>query len=361
MNKILGQYFLKELAVAWFSVTLILLVVLATNKFADVIGDIASGDLPPSSLLQIILYSSIDYLVVLIPLSTFLSILIVLGRFYKDQEMTAIQSSGISPSFIYRILMLPMIVLIIALFSISVYLSPEARKNIEFSKQDALSTIGIEFFEPGRFITLKDRSVFYSKERYDDNRFIEVFLQTEIGDEVSVVTAEYAEIQTNTNDNFLVFFNGNRYQGKPGDIDFRILEFSEHQIPLYINEKNEKDKDISTENFNLLLNAKDLESKAELQWRLSPSIALIILVLLSIPLSRSSPRQGQYGGLVLGILIYMIYVNLLGAARVWFEQGDSPEIYGIWWVHAIALAFTFLMILSSYNFFSRLKQRGLRN
>ena len=106
MNKILGQYFLKELAVAWFSVTLILLVVLATNKFADVIGDIASGDLPPASLLQIILYSSIDYLVVLIPLSTFLSMLIVLGRFYKDQEMTAIQSSGISPSFIYRILTL---------------------------------------------------------------------------------------------------------------------------------------------------------------------------------------------------------------------------------------------------------------
>ena len=54
-------------------------------------------------------------------------------------------------------------------------------------------------------------------------------------------------------------------------------------------------------------------------------------------------------------------MNLLGAARIWFEQGDSPEIYGIWWVHAVALAFTSLMILSSYNFFSRLKQRGLRN
>ncbi|GIT37099.1 MAG: hypothetical protein Ct9H300mP6_09670 [Gammaproteobacteria bacterium] len=70
--------------------------------------------------------------------------------------------------------------------------------------------------------------------------------------------------------------------------------------------KMKQKKDISTENFNLLLNAKDLESKAELQWRLSPSIALIILVLLSIPLSRSSQGKGQYGGLVLGILIYMI-------------------------------------------------------
>ena len=97
MNKILGQYFLKELITTWFAVTFILLIVLATNKFDDVIGDIASGDLPPASLFQIILYSSIDYLVVLIPLSTFLSILMVLGRFYKDQEMTAILGSGVGP------------------------------------------------------------------------------------------------------------------------------------------------------------------------------------------------------------------------------------------------------------------------
>jgi len=361
MNKILGQYFLKELITTWFAVTFILLIVLATNKFADVIGDIASGDLPPASLFQIILYSSIDYLVVLIPLSTFLSILMVLGRFYKDQEMTAILGSGVGPAYIYRVLILPIFILAFLLLFISIYFSPEAKKNIEASKQDALSNIGIEFFEPGRFITLKDRSVFYSKNRYNENRFVEVFMQTELGDEVSVVTAEYAEIQSNQNDNFLVFYNGKRYQGKPGDIDFRILQFSEHQLPLYINKNDKNDLEISTQDFNDLLERHDLKSRAEIQWRLSPSVALVILVLLSVPLSRASPRQGQYGGLVLGILIYMIYVNLLGAARVWFEQGDSPEIYGIWWVHCVAFGFTFLMILSSYNFFSQLKTSRVRN
>ena len=29
-------------------------------------------------------------------------------------------------------------------------------------------------------------------------------------------------------------------------------------------------------------------------------------------------------GLVIGVLIYLVYVNLLGAAKVWFEQGDTP-------------------------------------
>ena len=50
----IGKYFLKELVTTWFAVTLILLIILSTNKFTDVIGDIASGDLPSSSLFQII-------------------------------------------------------------------------------------------------------------------------------------------------------------------------------------------------------------------------------------------------------------------------------------------------------------------
>ena len=353
MNKIIGKYFLRELVATWFAVTFIILIILSTNKFTDVMGDIASGELPSSSLFQIIFYSSIDYLVVLIPLSTFLSILMVLGRFYKNSEMTAILSSGVSPSHLYRFLSVPLVVLVACLLLISVFISPQAKKSIELSKQDALTKIGIEFFEPGRFITLKDGAVFYSKDRIGNNRFLEVFMQIEIDGEVSVVTAEYAEIQGDQNNNRLVFFNGRRYQGQPGDNDFRVLEFSEHQLPLFISKSSKEINNISIENINTLLSRSDIESKAEVQWRLSPPIALLILVFLAVPLSKASPRQGQYGGLMLGVLLYMIYVNLLGAARVWFEQGDSPQVIGLWWVHSLGFIFTLLMILTSHNFFSR--------
>ena len=53
--------------------------------------------------------------------------------------------------------------------------------------------------------------------------------------------------------------------------------------------------------------------------------------------------------------VYMIYVNLLGAAKVWFEQGDTPEIIGLWWVHLVWFFFSGIAILSNYNFFQRLK------
>ena len=129
MNKIISQYILKELFGTWLGVTLVLLIVLITNKFADVISDIAAGDILSSSLIPIIALSSIEYLIILLPLSTFLSVIIVIG-FYRDHEMTAIQVAGKGTGFIYRVFLFPLIVLIVLLTFISTVISPNAKQSI---------------------------------------------------------------------------------------------------------------------------------------------------------------------------------------------------------------------------------------
>jgi len=343
VNKIISQYILRELLATWLGVTLVLLIVLITNKFADVISDIASGDILSSSLLPILALSSIEYLIILLPLSTFLSVIIVIGRFYRDHEMTAIQVAGKGTGFIYRVFFFPLIVIIGLLTFTSIVISPNAKQSILINQEAAMRSVGIEFFEPGRFVNLKDGSVFYAQEKSERSRFIKVFLQKKTGSKVSVITSEYAEIQSLNNDsNRLVFFNGQRYEGLPGESDFRVLKFTEHRLPLFFDSNGNSDEGFETKSFSELIMTDSVLSRSELQWRISPSIALIILVLLAVPLSKSSPREGQYGGLVIGVLIYLVYVNLLGAAKVWFEQGDSPIQLGIWWVHGCFV--TFLII-----------------
>lgn len=362
MGKIINQYFFKQTAITWLAVTIILLIILVANKFADVLGDASVGLLSSDFIMQLMLYSSIDYLIILVPLSTFLSILLVFGRLYTDGEITAIAASGIGPISLYKPLALPTFLIAILLAIISGYISPEARKSIENTKLDSATSIGIEFLEPGRFVNLKNGSVLYSEDLINENRLINVFLQQEKKGRVNVVVAEYAEIENiGENSNLLIFYNGQRYEGKPGDQDFRILEFSEHQLSLYNRSKKVKKVDLNLENIEFLYKQNTLQANAEIQWRYSPSIALIILVLLSIPLSKVSPRQGQYGGIIFGILIYMIYVNLLGAAKIWFEQGDTPEIIGLWWVHLIWLFFASIAILSNYNFFQKVRVFGEKN
>jgi len=73
--------------------------------------------------------------------------------------------------------------------------------------------------------------------------------------------------------------------------------------------------------------------QAELQWRLSLPLTAILLAALAVPLSRTTPRQGQYAKIFSGILIYLIYTNLLNIAKKWVDRGDLSPSVGVWWVH----------------------------
>ena len=50
MSSILNRYILKETAQTWLVVTCVLLLILLTNQFAQVLGDAASNQLPKEAV-----------------------------------------------------------------------------------------------------------------------------------------------------------------------------------------------------------------------------------------------------------------------------------------------------------------------
>ena len=90
------------------------------------------------------------------------------------------------------------------------------------------------------------------------------------------------------------------------------------------------------------------EASAELQWRIAVPLSTVLLAFLAVPLSRSRPRAGRYGRIALGLLVFIIYLNMLNAAKAWVEQGTLSPVVGLWWVHGIVLALT-LALLSAQN------------
>jgi lipopolysaccharide export system permease protein len=88
----------------------------------------------------------------------------------------------------------------------------------------------------------------------------------------------------------------------------------------------------------------DPELIAELHWRIGVPLATLILALIAVPLSRSQPRQGRYGRLAIGLLVFFIYFNLLSAGKAWLEQGTVPGSIGLWWVHGLMLLFALMML-----------------
>ena len=103
-----------------------------------------------------------------------------------------------------------------------------------------------------------------------------------------------------------------------------------------------------------LLDSLDPESIAEVQWRVSVPITLLVLTLIAVPLSRAPPRQGRYNNLIAGILLYIIYANLLGASKAWLEQERIPVWVGLWWVHLGFITYAILMLMWQNNLFRRM-------
>ena len=97
-----------------------------------------------------------------------------------------------------------------------------------------------------------------------------------------------------------------------------------------------------------MLGSSDLEEIAELQWRIGVPLSTLLLGFLAVPLSRAQPREGRYGRLAIGLLVFIIYLNMMSAAKTWIEQGTVSPTLGLWWVHGAILLFT-LSLLAFQN------------
>ena len=84
-----------------------------------------------------------------------------------------------------------------------------------------------------------------------------------------------------------------------------------------------------------LARSDDSEEIAEFQWRLSTPLATVLLAMLGVPLSRSSPRRGKYAKVTLAVVIFAVYYNLSALAKKWVEKGVLDTIPGIWWVQLL--------------------------
>ncbi len=88
---------------------------------------------------------------------------------------------------------------------------------------------------------------------------------------------------------------------------------------------------------------------AELQWRLSRPFATILLALIAIPLSRSSPRQGRNEKIFTAALVFALYYNLSGLARTWVEQEMVGSFPGIWWLQALMMIVVVVLLLPEFK------------
>lgn len=342
MLRILDRYLLKEVIANWLAVMLVLWAIVLSNRLVRYLGEAASGDLGGSVIFTLLGLKSINYLTTLMPLSLYLGVLLALGRFYKDSEMAAMAACGVGYRELYRPLLGLALVVGAVLMVLSLYVAPETAQLSYRIQAEAKRTATIEGVSSGRFQEARGgQLVFYAREVSEDGDYLkDVFVRNLQTDPPMLITARraYPARDAASGARFLVLEDGYRYQGFPGDPVFRVMKFDKHGIRIEAPDVVDVEVKHDAIPTRQLLGSSQSDDIAELQWRISLPVAAVVLMVLAVPLSRTTPRQGRYAKLFMGILVFIIYYNLLGTAQVWVEKGQLPAVPGLWWVHLVPLA-----------------------
>jgi len=347
MFSTLSRYFSKELAQTFAGVSIVLLLVIVGQSFVSLLSKVMKGKLPADVVISMLGLGILKSAILLIPFALLLTIMLCLGRLYRDSEIYAIKESGIGSRSLLRYASLLFIPLIIFLLYLSVFSAPWAEQQIEIIKQKASGFTDIYSLTPGQFIEYNQGNwvVFVEQLDRESGEVKNVFIYDRRDGNVAIETAQHAEQKnlTELGGESLILKQGQRYEGTPGEGGFTLLSFNQHAVRMPEFDLNVDNQNPEFKSTSELLNSGQLVDIAEFQWRISVPIAAILLALLAFPLSVTNPRQGRFAGLAIAIVIYLIYSNLLILAETWVADGKFPVMPGMFAVHAAMLALVIVL------------------
>ena len=352
---ILQKYIFREWFWTLLAVSIVLLVVLLGSYLGEMLNDIADGRMPAGLISMQLLLHMPETLGNILPLAGFVAVLWGLGRLDRDQEMAVMRSSG----FGWKQLMRPLLSLILptaaVLLVLGLSIAPLTARMAEEQLEKAFLSAAVWGLQPGKFHVLrKGELIIYAEAIEEDGttlRNIFIKQHQEVREQIWVASRGKYWVDSETGDRFLILEDGRVTDIIPGQLDLRVLNFARNDLRLPEPEfrQRKKVKMNAVPSANLIRDG-DAESVAELQWRLSPAITVIILGLLAIPLAHSEPREGRGARIVLGILVYLIYGNALYLCRSWIADGFLPASIGMWWIHLLFLVISFVWIRQQGRF-----------
>lgn len=354
---IIDRYLIREIALTLLATVLVLLAMVLSHRLAGYLSKAASGLLARDAIFLLIGLQATYFLVILMPLAFLLSVMLTLGRLYRDHEMTALAACGYGPLALYRAVLL--LAAPVALFTagLSMVLVPlmmdyqfevlaRARKEAEIS-----------MFVPGTFReALGGRHVVYIG-ALNQRELRDVFIQTrESNGDLSITTGQQGrQIVGDDGIRHIVLERGYRYRGVPGHGDYEMLHFDRATVRVDAAPPQQEWKHRETLPTTQLWGSKDPNFIAEWHMRLNSPIQILIITLWAPLIARTRPREGRYGRIVAAVLIYAVNFNLIGVGESWLSKGALSSTIGLWWVHGVFILFGVGLLLRYHA-----RSRGIR-
>ncbi len=342
------RYIISEVLKPFSFVLIILVALFVCFSSARYLAEAVTETLGVYFMLKLILLKTIIALEVLIPIALYVAVVIGLGRLHRDQEVIALYAAGVGNKHIIGPIVLVAIPVALAVGALSLYGRPWAYESSYLLDATARADLNADRFQAGRFYGNDESGtvIYIDDKDKTTGRMSGVFYYTRNDKASEITVAVTGDQQEGLEDGRLQVHlkNGRLYRLQRSSMDDELVNYTKlvrfHDDPeVSIGYKR---KAAATSS---LLTSDQPVDIAEVQWRLSRPIATLLLALIAIPLSRSSPRQGKNEKTFMAALIFAVYYNLSGVAQTWVEQGVVDERPGIWWLHLL-MAVVVLISLS---------------
>lgn len=364
---IIDRALMREVLQTSMAVTLVFVSLFVVVSLVNVLAQAASGEVPVRIVFMLLGLQTVKMVGFLLPLALFIGILLTLGRWYRESEMTVLAACGIGLTHFVRptLLLASGFALVAALFSF--YLAPMSSGLMNKLKNDPGGQYEAGGIIPGMFNDVRKGKGTYYVERVDRERgtLSNIFVSTEQSGKEGVLVARHGTPYTDkdSGNQYLLLQDGTRYDGAPGHADYTIFQFERYALrvePPPARDALIRFDALTTPQLLGLESEVDAKGQAtiphwrrglaaEWHWRLSKPVTLFLLALLALAFSYSHPRNSRYSGLFVAILVYFVYTNLLTFSDAMLKQGRIPLALGMWWVHGVFLALSIHLLVRRTN------------
>jgi lipopolysaccharide export system permease protein len=318
-----------------------LFTVMVTTTLIRMLGRAAGGKVDTASLVPLIAFSAINALPILLVLTLYISVLLAITRAYRDSEMVVWFASGRSLSDWIRPVLgfaAPFVALIaLVAFVAGPWASRQTSEyRSRFEQREDVSQVAAGQFRE----SASSSRVFFVEAISDDQRSVRnVFVTQQQAGRLTLVVAAGGSIEGDeTGERFLVLEKGRRYDGEADAPAFRLMEFERYGLRLEPKAAAVRDESSKVKGTLQLLADPTPRNLGELLWRIGLPVSAVVLALLAIPLSSFNPRAGRSVNLIVALLVYVTYSNLLSLSQAWVSQGRASFSVAVWAAHAALLA-----------------------
>jgi lipopolysaccharide export system permease protein len=346
---VFSRSIVAELSSTAGAVFTVLFSIIFSVALVRILGQAAVGTVDSGALFAIVALTALTTLPTMLALTLFVAVLMTVSRSSRDSEMVVWFATGQSLLAWIRPVVRFSVPIVLLIAVLSLLISPWANQQIAESRQRFAQRDDVSRVAPGRFIESSGAKRVFFVESVDlqgatvRNLFVSHRSQGREG----VIVAREGVIEVRPDgDRYLVLLAGRRYEGTPGQPQYRMIEFDRYSIRLDIRpDAPLAELGARARPTRQLLAEPTPFHRGELLWRVGLPVVALLLALLAIPLGYVNPRVGRSANLIIAVLVFLIYHNGMSIVQAWVQQERLSFGIGVWLTHALAAALVALLFV----------------